>query len=145
MTERPHRTSRAAALLFGTLLVLAVTNFPAAAQNPPPAGNPIEAQIQQLRQLLHITPAQENNFDAFAAAWRGNATTMRALFQQRPAGVNMSAVESLRFEQKLAAANAAGLQRLIGPFTRLYASFSPAQKQVANRIFSPRPATPGRG
>jgi len=34
---------------------------------------------------------------------------------------------------------------MIGPFARLYATFSPAQKQLANRIFIPQRAAPGRG
>jgi periplasmic protein CpxP/Spy len=151
MTDPIFRTGRAAALLLGALLALPVVLSPAAAQTPPPpqAGQPpgsaMEPRIQQLRQMLHITAAQEADFDAFANVMRSNEVTMRSLVQQRPPGVNTSAVESLRFEQRFAAAQAEGLRRLIGPFVRLYASLSPAQKQLANQIFVLRPAPPGRG
>jgi hypothetical protein len=145
MTEPPHRTSRPAALLFGVLLALSVANFPAAAQNPPPAGNPVDRQLQMIHQRLHITPAQEPDFNAFADAWRSNAEKMRSLIQQRPTGANVDVVERLRFQQKLVAANAESLQRLIAPLARLYASFSPTQKRLANEMFTPRPAGSGRG
>jgi protein CpxP len=151
MTEPPLRASRAAALLFGPLFVLTAAAVPAAAQNPPAtaqtapsAASPMEPRIRQLHQMLRITPAQEGDFDAFAAAMRDNEATIRSLVAQRPADANTNAVDNLRFSQKLAAAQAEGLRRLIAPFARLYASFSPAQKQLANRIFIARPAAPGR-
>jgi Spy/CpxP family protein refolding chaperone len=146
MIEPPHRTSRAAALLLGALLVLSVAQFPAAAQSPPPAaGNPIDTQIQSIHQRLHITPAQEPAFRAFAYVLRSNEETLRALIERRPMGANANPVERLRFQQKFVAANAAGLQRLIAPFARLYAALSPAQKQLANQIFMARPPAPGHG
>jgi hypothetical protein len=145
MIQPSGRTPRAAALLFGALLVLAATNFPAAAQTPPAAGNPLDMQIRQLHQRLHITSAQEPEFKRFTDALRSNEETMRSLIQQRPAAIAANPVERLRFQQKLVAANAAGLQRLIGPFARLYDSFSPTQKRLANQIFSPRPAVSGPG
>lgn len=156
MAEPLLRTGRAAALLFTGLLVLPVTAAPAAAQNPsaappsrqpgqPPGGSPIDVQIRQLHQLLRITPAQEPDFRAFAEAWRSRQETISALFQRRPPDVNTNALESLRFSQRLAAANATTLQRMIGPFARLYASFSPTQRQTANRLFLRQAPAPGRG
>jgi protein CpxP len=150
MTEPTLRAACAGALLLGALLVPAL---PAAAQNPPSspraeqpsAASPMEPRIRQLHQVLHITPAQEADFNAFAEAMRANEETMRSLVQQRPPSANTNAVANLRFSQRLAAAQAEGLRRLIEPFARLYASFSPSQKQLANRIFVPRTAAPGRG
>ncbi|HJU17493.1 MAG TPA: Spy/CpxP family protein refolding chaperone [Stellaceae bacterium] len=151
MTEPTLRAGRAAAFLFGALLVLPVAIAPAAAQQPaapspqagaPPAGSPMEPRIQQLHQMLHITPAQQADFNAFAAAMRHNEATLRSLIEQRPPAANTNAVESLRFEQKLASAQAEGLERLIDPFARLYAALSPAQKNTANQIFTAAPATP---
>jgi protein CpxP len=145
MTEPTLRAGRAAALAFGALLILPLAPAPAAAQNPPApqAGAPMAPRIRQLHQALHITPAQEPDFRAFVDAMRSNEATMRAVIQQRPASANTNAVESLRFEQRFFSAQAAGLQRLIGPFARLYAALSPAQKATANRIFLARPKPPG--
>jgi protein CpxP len=151
MTELTLRAARAGALLLGALLVPAL---PAAAQNPPSspraeqpsAASPtMEPRLRQLHQILRITPAQEADFNAFAEAMRANEATMRSLVQQRPPSANTNAVANLRFSQRLAAAQAEGLRRLLEPFARLYASFSPSQKQLANRIFVPRTAAPGRG
>ena len=147
--EPTLRAGRAAALLLGALLVPVA---PAAAQNPPAApqaGQPsasgaMEPRIQQLHQMLHIVPSQEADFDAFANAMRSNEATMISLVRQRPASANTNAVDNLRFEQRFLAAQAEGLRRLLGPFARLYAVLSPAQKQLANRIFIPRPE-PGHG
>jgi hypothetical protein len=140
--------------VFGTLLILPAATAPAAAQapaappppqaGPPPAGSVMEPRLRQIHQMLHITPAQEADFNAFANALRGNEATMRALFAQRPPGVGTNAVESLRFEQRLLAAQAEGLRRLIEPFSRLYAALSPTQKNIANRIFT-RPAAAVHG
>ena len=140
-----------AALLFGALFVLPVAISPALAQNPPPqagappGGGPAAARMQQLHQMLRITPAQEADFNAFVTAFRGYEATLRSVVQQRPASANTNAVESMRFGQKFAAAQAEGLRQLIGPFARLYAALSPAQKETANRIFLQRQRTPGRG
>lgn len=146
MTEPTPRAGRAAALAFGALFVLPLAMSPAAAQNPPApqAGAPVEPRIRQLHQLLHITPAQEPDFRAFVSAMQGNEATMRTVIQQRPASANTNAVESLRFEQRFFSAQAEGLQRLIGPFARLYAAMSPAQKQTANRLFLAHPKPPGK-
>ncbi len=155
MTEPPLRASRAAAFVFGTLLILPVATAPAAAQapaapptphaGPPSAASPMEPRLRQIHQILHITPAQEAEFNAFANVLRSNEATMRALFERRPPGVGTNAVESLRFEQKLLAAQAEGLRRLIEPFARLYAALSPAQKNTANRIFMKPAPQPGHG
>ena len=151
MTVPTSRAGRAAALAFGALFVLPLAMSPAAAQSPPaaragqpPAGAPMEPRIRQLHQLLHITPAQEPDFRAFVSAMQANEATMHTVIQQRPASANTNAVESLRFEQRFFSAQAEGLQRLIGPFARLYAAMSPAQKQTANRIFLAHPKAPGK-
>jgi protein CpxP len=145
MTDPILRASRAGLLLLGALLVPAAVPLPAAAQNPPSAASPMEPRIRQLHQMLHITPAQEAAFDAFADVMRSNEATIRSLVQRRPASAGTNALDNLRFSQQLAAAQAEGLRKLIGPFARLYASFSPAQKRLANRIFIPQPAPSGHG
>lgn len=144
MTEPTPRAGRAAALAFSAFFVLPFAILPAAAQTAPPTGGPA-ARIQQIHQMLHITPAQEADFNALVAAMRSNAASMRTVIQERPANAGTNALESLRFEQKLAAAQAEGLRRLIAPFARLYAALSPSQKQAADRIFVPRQRPPAHG
>ncbi|MGH7097377.1 MAG: Spy/CpxP family protein refolding chaperone [Stellaceae bacterium] len=144
MTEPTPRAGRAAALAFSALLVLPLAILPAAAQTAPPAGS-AATRIQQIHQMLHITPAQEAAFNAVVATMRSNAATMRAVIQERPASAGTSALESLRFEQKLSAAQAEGLQRLLAPFARLYAALSPSQKEAADRLFLPHRKPPGHG
>jgi hypothetical protein len=43
----------------------------------------VEARISDLREQLHITPAQEAQFKAYADVMRDNAQAMHVLFQQR--------------------------------------------------------------
>lgn len=147
MTAPPIRSGRAAALLIGALFVLPAAISSALAQTRPAAPQAAGAPpaIQQIHQQLHITPAQEGDFNAFINAMRTNQETMRAVIQQRPASANTSALESLRFEQRFLAAQAEGLRRLLGPFARLYAALSPAQRKTANRIFLAHPKPPGHG
>lgn len=153
MTDPIRRAGRAVAAAFlGGLLVTAAGTAPAAAQVHKSAGaskaaapvNSLDAEIRKLHNMLHITPAQEAEFQAFAKVWRGNQASLISLVRQRPASASTNAVESLRFSQKLAAAQADGLSRLIPAFAKLYAALSPAQKGVANRIFLAPAAPPAR-
>lgn len=148
MTEPTLRAGRAAALLFTALLALPAALSPVLAQTSPaapPAGSPAMtapggSPVQRLHQALHITPAQEADFNAFVNAMGRQHETMLSLIRQRPASANTNALENLRFQERLAAAQAEGLRRLTGAFAKLYAALSPAQKQAANRLLL-RPAT----
>lgn len=139
----PH-AGRAAALAFSVLFALPLAILPAAAQTAPPAGG-AATRIQQIHQMLHITPAQEADFRAFIDAFQSYEATIRTVIQGRPASASSNAVESMRFGQKFAAAQAEGLQHLIAPFARLYAALSPSQKQAADRLFVPRRRSPAHG
>jgi protein CpxP len=147
MTEPTLRAGRAAALLFAALLALPAALSTAMAQTPPaapPAGSPAMAApggspVQRLHQELHITPAQETDFNAFVNAMSRHQAAIISVIRQRPASANTNPLDNLRFQERLAAAQAESLRRLIGPFAKLYAVLSPAQKQAANRLFL-RPA-----
>lgn len=139
----PH-AGRAAALAFSALVALPLAILPAAAQTAPPAAS-AATRIQQIHQMLHITPAQEADFRAFVDAFQSYEATIRAVVQQRPASTGTNALESMRFGQKFAAAQAEGLQRLIAPFAKLYTALSPSQKEAANRLFVPHRRAPGHG
>jgi protein CpxP len=110
------------------------------AQAPPggPGGQPpsVETSIVQLRQKLRITPAQQPEFNALAAAMRDMPST------PPPAG-NMSAVQSVQTQIQMMQQALAGMQRMLPALEALYAKLSPQQRRIADQEFGP-PA-PGGG
>lgn len=129
LTATPAATATAAELL-------------AQAQRGPPPGQPVqpppsvETSIAQLHQELHITPAQEGAFSAFAGVMRENAGAAQSM---APPGSRLSAVAGLRLSIQAMQQELAGLQRLLPALEALYASLSPQQKQIADRIFTQPP------
>lgn len=116
----------------------------ASAPAPGTAGQPVEgrgpaarveSRISQLRNELHITPAQEPQFTAFADVMRANAQTMQALFQHRAQNRDVTAVGMLRWYGELAAAHAEAVNKLIPVFETLYQSLSDEQKKAADAAF----------
>jgi hypothetical protein len=99
-------------------------------------GDPVEAQIKSLRDRLRITPAQQPQWEAVAQVMRDNAKTFNGLVRERAqAARGMSAVDDLRSYQKIADAQADGLNKLVPPFEALYDSMSADQKKNADSIF----------
>ena len=95
----------------------------------------VEARISELHQKLHISPAQESQFNAFADVMRSNAQTMQALFQQRAQSTDMSAVARLRWYAQLTTAHGEAVTKLVPVFEALYQSMSDAQKKDADAVF----------
>lgn len=96
----------------------------------------VEARISELHEQLHITPAQEPQFKAYADVMRSNAQAMQALFQQRAQSTdNMTAVTTLRWYAQLTAAHADALSKLIPVFETLYQRMSDGQKKAADAVF----------
>jgi periplasmic protein CpxP/Spy len=111
-----------------------------AAQGQPPADNQgIDAQIADLRQRLHITPAQQTQFDALVQAMRQNAETMTKLAAQQPQGGKPNAVDATREGQRMAQAEADALGRMLPPLEALYGTLSEQQKRVADQLFASGP------
>jgi periplasmic protein CpxP/Spy len=138
---------------------------PAAAQGPgagPPAGSKspgakakpapggpregVEPEITELRDRLHITPAQQPQFDAFAEIMRKNAQELDTLMQQKSPTAN--AVDDMRFYLQFTQAQAEGLKRLLPAFQALYDSLSDQQKRAADSVMGnagqPGEQRPGR-
>jgi protein CpxP len=146
MTVMP--SIRSAALVI-TLLVsapafaLAQSAAPPAA--PSKAGSPtagggaqsrVETRIKQLHAQLHITPAEEAQWNQFAQVMRDNARAMDEAAAQRAAKFpTMTAVQDLQSYEQLAEAHVQHLQKLIPAFQALYDSMPAEQKQLADQVF----------
>jgi Spy/CpxP family protein refolding chaperone len=147
----------AAALLAG---VAAVGLTPALAQTAAPPAGPgagpgearqqdrarmmpgefVEGRIAFLKAQLKITPAQEEQWRRVEAAMRENAkardqaiTTMRQARQDRGA---MNAVERLELRGQMAKVRAESNDRFLAAFKPLYASLSPEQQSMADRLIA---------
>jgi hypothetical protein len=105
---------------------------PGAAQ---PAGDPVEAQLGDIKKRLNITAAQQPQFDQFAAVVKQNAQAMDALMQQTAQGAEKSAVEGLRTAANFAQTEADNLKRLVPVLEGLYASLTDQQKRTADQLF----------
>lgn len=98
-----------------------------------------EARIKSLHTRLHITAAQEPQWDAVAQVMRENAQAMEAPIQKRKQNASsMTAVDDLRSYQEIADMHASGLKKLVPAFEALYATMSDEQKKNADAIFSRR-------
>jgi len=124
---------------------------PAIASAPPTAGmshsksaaNPedrVEARIKQLHAQLHITPAQESQWNQVAQVMRDNAASIGGLIRQRQQNAKQfTAVDDLKNYEAIADAHDKGLEKLVPAFETLYASLSDAQKKSADRLFRGAP------
>jgi protein CpxP len=115
---------------------------PGAKAKPAPAGprDEVEQEVTELRDRLHITPAQQPQFDAFAEILRQNAQALDALMQQKAPKAN--AVEDMRFYLQFTEAQAEGLKRLLPAFQALYDSLTDQQKRAADAVMG-NAAQPG--
>lgn len=95
----------------------------------------IEIRITELRKHLHITPAQQPQWDAFAQVMRENAVRMEPYFRDRPGAQNLNAVDSLRTYTAMAQEHAQGMQRLLPAFEALYNAMSADQQRSADQAF----------
>lgn len=133
-------------------LVLAQAPAPAAApaaphrmehQRPLPSTF-VEARLAYLKTALKITPAQEPQWNSFAAVMRQQAREMDAKIEQGRAARDSrgqtaaprTAIERLEQRQQFLETAAARTTALLTAAKPLYASFSPTQKQAADELFA---------
>lgn len=96
----------------------------------------VEARIKQLHAQLHITAAQESQWNQFAQTMRENARDMDQAVEQRAQQFpTMTAVEDMQSYEKLAEDHAQHLQKLIPAFQALYDAMSPEQKKTTDQVF----------
>ena len=96
----------------------------------------VEAHIKDLHTKLHITPAEQAQWDQFAQVMRDNARDMNQAAGERAQQLSsMNAVQDMRSYEQLAEAHAQRLQKLTTAFETLYNAMPAEQKQLADQVF----------
>jgi|SRR5271156_6423351 len=98
--------------------------------------DPVEARIRELHNKLHITAAQQSQWDNLVEIMRGNAKTMKDLQKERGEdATSMSAVDAVKSYAAVIDAHQAGMTKFVPAFEALYSSMSDAQKKTADAMF----------
>ena len=123
--------------------VPAATPASAAGKTEPALPKDEAAQLEQHNKQLHdqlgITAAEQPQWDKFTDVTRSNAFDMRRAVMDRSAKLDtMNAADSMQSYADLAKLHAANMDKAASAFQTLYASFSPPQKAVADRLFRNR-------
>jgi len=101
--------------------------------------SPVEARIKELHKKLHITPAQDTEWNNLAQVMRENARTMQDLERKRAEDVKtISAVDVVKSYADVIEAHEAGMKKFIPAFEALYNSLSAEQKKIADDLFRSR-------
>jgi periplasmic protein CpxP/Spy len=109
------------------------TTEPAA---PGEKADPIEARIRELHSRLHITAAQQSQWDKLVQVMRDNAKAMDDLQKQRARDAkDMTAVDAVKSYQAVIEAHEAGMAKFVPAFQALYDSMSDSQKKIADAMF----------
>jgi hypothetical protein len=96
----------------------------------------VERRISSLHSRLKITPAQEQQWNAFADVMRANAQAMDQTYASREQQVQqMSAVQNMQSYAQMAQEHAQDVQKLVPAFQTLYDALSPEQKKIADQTF----------
>ena len=123
--------------------ILAQASPPPATTEPAPApanaDAAVEARIKELHNRLHITAAQQTQWNSLVQVMRDNAKAMIDLQKQRAQDVNsMTAVEAVKSYAAVIEAHEAGMSKFVPAFEALYNSMSDAQKRIADSMFRSR-------
>ncbi len=139
-------TSVAAAGLTPAFAETAPTGNTAAAQNEPHhhgqarmmPGQFVEGRLAFLKTELKITPAQEAQWQQFAAVMRQNAQSLDQVLgsARQHRGTEMNAVDRMEIRAQFAKIRAENEARALTAFKPLYASLSPEQQQMANQLMA---------
>ncbi len=101
-------------------------------------GQLVDGRIAFLKTELKITPAQEGEWQQYAAAMRQNAQSLdQAIANARQhRGTATNAVERMEIRAQFAKIRAENRARLLTALKPLYASLSPEQQQMANALMA---------
>jgi hypothetical protein len=95
-----------------------------------------EQRIADLHKSLHITTAQQSQWDQFAQVMRDNAKDLDQAYQQRAATFDkMNAVDNMQSYAQIEQTRAQDMQKLVPAFQTLYNALSDQQKQEADALF----------
>jgi hypothetical protein len=111
---------------------------PATTESAPASekSDPVEARIKELHSRLHITAAQQSQWDKLVQVMRDNAKAMTDLQEQRKQDAKaMTAVDAVKSYQAVIEAHEAGMAKFVPAFQDLYDSMSDAQKKTADAMF----------
>lgn len=101
-----------------------------------PTTDRLEQRIADMHAKLHITEAQQPQWEQFAQLMRDNGRQMRDAARERAAKVRaMNAAENMQSYAQLAELHAQDLQKLAASFQSVYATLSDQQKQAADELF----------
>jgi hypothetical protein len=93
-------------------------------------------RIKGLHRRLHITSAQQAQWDKLVQVMRDNAKAMNDLQEQRKQdAAAMTAVDAVKSYQAVIEAHDAGMAKFVPAFESLYDSMSEAQKKTADAMF----------
>jgi hypothetical protein len=96
----------------------------------------VEQRIKDLHARLHITTAEESQWDQFAQLMRDNAKNTDALYQARADKLaTMTAPDNMQSYAAIAQQHSEDMQKLLPAFQTLYNSFSDQQKHQADVVF----------
>ena len=96
----------------------------------------VEQHIKELHVRLHITPAEETQWNQFAQVMRDNARAMDQAFMQRAEQFpTMNALQNMQSYAQLAEQHAEDVKKLVPAFENLYNAMPEEQKQVADQVF----------
>ena len=119
--------------------VLAQASTSPATTETAPAGakaDPVEMHIKELHNRLHITAAQQAQWDSLVQVMRDNAKAMTDLQKQRGKNAKeMTAVDAVKSYQAVIEAHEAGMAKFVPAFQALYDSMSDSQKKTADAMF----------
>lgn len=126
-------------------VVRGATPPPPAAEASPMAGHPVagknaeervEGRIKELHAQLHITPAEEPQWNEFAEVMRENARDMDQVFMQRAQQFpTMNAVQNMQSYEQISEQHAQRVQKLVPAFQKLYDVMPDQQKGLADQVF----------
>jgi hypothetical protein len=125
-------------------LVASASTSPATTESAPMAtkADRVEGRIRMLHSKLHITAAQQTQWDNLVAVMRGNAKTMMELQKQRAQDAqSMTAVDAVKSYAAVIEAHEVGMNKFVPAFQALYESMSNAQKKTADSMFESRVMT----
>jgi periplasmic protein CpxP/Spy len=96
----------------------------------------VEEHIHQLHAQLRITPAEQSQWDRFAEVMRQNARAMdQEIAERHQQFPTMNALQNMQSYEKIAAAHAQDLQRLVPAFENLYNAMPDQQKRLTDQVF----------
>jgi periplasmic protein CpxP/Spy len=135
--------ARASAVQPGSAPMLLVEASASSATTEPASAatksNPVEARIKELHRKLHITVAQQTQWDNLVQVMRDNAKAMYDLQKERAQDAKgMSAVDAVKSYQAVIEAHEVGMAKFVPAFQALYESMSDAQKATADAMFRGR-------